>query len=211
MDESGDDHYYTERPRSRSQRRTLRFLYRGQLLAFEVDRGVFGASGLDPGTALLVEALDPQPTDEILEIGCGWGAVGIAAARAAPKGRVVLVDVNRRAIGLAKANVARNGIPNATVRPSSLYRSVDAERFDLVVTNPPYRAGRPLILELLEATPAHLKPGGRLLMVGKGSQGILYYQRWIADRWGEEAVTVRSRGSGYRVLEARPTPAIRQP
>ena len=205
------EHYFTVKPRSRSARRTLRFLYRGELLTFEVDRGVFGASGLDPGTALLIEALDPEPGDAVLEIGCGWGAVGVAAAKAAPKGRVVLVDVNRRAVGLAKGNLARNGIPNAEVRPGSLFASVRTDRFDLIVSNPPYRAGRPLILRLLEEAPDHLTPRGRILLVGKGSQGILYYQRWLEERWGKGTVVVRARGGGYRVLEARPRPAIRQP
>jgi 16S rRNA (guanine1207-N2)-methyltransferase len=212
MDDGHDppDHYFTERPRSRSNRRTLRFLYRGEVLAFEVDQGIFAASGLDPGTALLVEALDPHSADAVLDLGCGWGAVGVAAAKAAPLGRVVLVDVNRRATGLAKSNLARNGIERAEVRVGSLYAPVEDEQFDLIVSNPPYRAGRPTILALLEGAPAHLRPGGRLLIVGKGSQGILFYQRWLESHWGPGSVSIRARGSGYRVLEARPAPVIRQ-
>jgi 16S rRNA (guanine1207-N2)-methyltransferase len=202
------DHYFTERPRSRSVRRTLRFLYKGEILTFEVDRGIFAASGLDPGTALLVEAMAPRPTDAILDMGCGWGAVGVAAAKAAHQGRVVLVDVNRRATGLAKANLARNGIDHAEVRVGSLYGPVEGERFDLIVSNPPYRAGRPTILELLAGAPAHLRPDGRLLVVGKGSQGILFYQHWLEARWGE--VRILGRGGGYRVLQAERPPAIRQ-
>jgi 16S rRNA (guanine1207-N2)-methyltransferase len=204
------DQYFTERPKSRSRRRNLRFLYRGQILAFEVDRGVFASSGLDPGTALLIECLDPAPADAILDVGCGWGAVGVAAAAAAPEGRVVLVDVNRRAAGLARRNLGNNRIENAEVRVGSLFAPVGQERFDLVVSNPPYRAGRPTILRLLEETPAHLREGGKLLMVGKGSQGILYYQHWLEERWGSEAIAVLARGSGYRVLEGRPPPPIRQ-
>jgi 16S rRNA (guanine1207-N2)-methyltransferase len=196
------EQYFAERPRSASRRRTLRFLYRGEILSFEVDRGVFAASGLDPGTGLLIEALDPAPAASVLDLGCGWGAVGCAAARAAPKGHVVMVDVNRRAAGLARANLDRNKIRNAEVRTGSLFDPVGEERFDLVVSNPPYRAGRPLLLRLLEEAPAHLQPGGRLLIVGKGSQGILFYQQWLAERWGESAVQVRARRSGYRVVEA---------
>ncbi|HTT26625.1 MAG TPA: methyltransferase [Thermoplasmata archaeon] len=210
MDGGGEapDHYFTERPRSRSARRTLRFLYRGEVLSFEVDRGIFAASGLDPGTALLVEAMAPGPSEAILDLGCGWGAVGVAAAKAAPRGRVVLVDVNRRATGLAKGNLARNGIAGAEVRVGSLYGPVAGERFDLIVSNPPYRAGRPTILALLEGAPDHLRPGGRLLIVGKGSQGILFYQHWLEDRW--ERVEVLGRGGGYRVVQAVGPPTSRQ-
>jgi 16S rRNA (guanine1207-N2)-methyltransferase len=207
--EEAGETYFTERPRSASRRRELRFLYRGEILSFEVDRGVFASSGLDPGTALLIESLDPGSADRILDLGCGWGAVGVAAAKAAPRGRVILTDVNRRAVHLARRNLARNGIANAEVRGGALFGPVRDETFDLVATNPPYRAGRATVLALLEAAPARLASGGRLLLVGKGSQGIQYYQTWLADRWAG-GVAVRARGGGYRVLEARPAPRPRQ-
>ncbi|MGC2033964.1 MAG: methyltransferase [Thermoplasmata archaeon] len=196
--------YFATHPRVPSQRRTLRFLYRGKLLNFEVDRGVFGSQGLDPGTALLIEALEVRPTDHILDLGCGWGAIGVAAARSAPEGLVVLTDVNRRAIQLARSNLRRNLITNAEVRAGNLFQPIGVDRFDVIATNPPYHAGRPVILRLLTEAPAHLAPDGRLLLVGKGSQGIRYYQEWLRDRWGAGSVEVRARSSGYRVLEARP-------
>jgi len=96
-----EDHYFTGRPRSRSSPRTLRFLYRGELLSFVVDQGVFASHGLDPGTALLIENLTIGRADRVLDLGCGWGAVGVAAAKAARDGRVVLTEVNRRAQALA--------------------------------------------------------------------------------------------------------------
>jgi 16S rRNA (guanine1207-N2)-methyltransferase len=196
------EHYFSARPASHSRPQERRFLFRGQILTFAVDRGVFGSHGLDPGTALLIEALGVQPTDEVLDLGCGWGAVGIAAAKAAPKGRVVMTDVNRRAVHLARGNARRNGVTNAVARSGTLFGPVPEERFDVIATNPPYHAGRPLVLELLRQAPMHLKPGGRFLMVGKGSQGIKFYQEQLVESWG--SVEVRLRGSGYRVLEARP-------
>ncbi len=207
MDEPDEapDHYFTVRPRSRSKRTALRFLYRGEILRFAVDRGVFGASGLDPGTALLIGALDPRPTDSVLDVGCGWGAIGVAAAKAAPQGRVVLIDVNRRAVLLARENLRANGIPNGEARTSDLFAKLAGERFDLIASNPPFHAGRPLLLRFLEEVPEHLHaPDGRLLLVGKGSQGIRYYQSWLEERLGRAAVEVKARGGGYRVLEAHP-------
>jgi 16S rRNA (guanine1207-N2)-methyltransferase len=95
------------------------------------------------------------------------------------------------------------------VRPGSLYASLAGERFDVIASNPPYHAGRELVLELLAGAPDHLTPDGRLLVVGKGSQGIRYYQAWLAEHWAG-AVNVLARGGGYRVVEARPRPVADQ-
>jgi 16S rRNA G1207 methylase RsmC len=197
------EHYFTPHPRARSHPRELRFLYRGELLRFRVDAAVFAAHGLDPGTSLLIESTVVGEADRVLDLGCGWGAIGVAAAKAAPRGYAVLTDVNHRAVGLARQNLVTNDVKNAEVREGPLFGPVEGERFDLIATNPPYHAGRPLLLELLDAARVHLAPGGRLVLVGKGSQGVLFYQRWLAEHWGG-SVEVIGRRSGYRVLEARP-------
>lgn len=194
--------YWTERPHSRSAPRERRFLYRGELLSFVVDAGVFSSDGLDPGTALLIENLELGVADRVLDVGCGWGPIGIAAARSAPRGHVVLTEVNRRAARLARQNLERNGVPNAEVRVGPFFEPVSGESFDVIVSNPPYRLGRETILGMLRAAPVHLGPGGRLLLVGKGSQGIRFYQSWLEANW-PGTVRVLGRGSGYRVLEAR--------
>jgi 16S rRNA (guanine1207-N2)-methyltransferase len=194
--------YWAERPRSRSAPSERRFLYRGELLRFVVDAGVFSSHELDPGTALLIENLCLEPTDRVLDLGCGWGPVGVAAARSAPRGHVVLTDVNRRAARLARQNLERNSVPNAEVRVGSFFEPVPTDAFDVIVTNPPYRLGRESILRLLGESPHHLVPSGRLVLVGKGSQGIRYYQGWLDAHW-PGSVEVLGRGSGYRVLEAR--------
>lgn len=201
--------YWTERPRSRSAPGERRFLYRGELLRFVVDAGVFSSHGLDPGTALLIENLRVGPTDRVLDLGCGWGPVGVAAARSAPQGHVVLTDVNRRAARLAQQNLDRNGVANAEVRVGPFFEPIAGESFDVIVTNPPYRLGRDSILGLLKDAPAHLAPAGRLVLVGKGSQGIRFYQDWLESHWPGK-VEVLARGSGYRVLEAeRQSPGSR--
>ncbi|MCI4360708.1 MAG: methyltransferase [Thermoplasmata archaeon] len=204
----GGDHYFSERPRSVSRPRDLRFLYRGSVLYFQVDAGIFASHGLDPGTATLIESMSPGPKDRVLDLGCGWGAIGVAAAKAAPSGHVVLTDVNRRAIQIARRNLHRNDVGNAEVRAGSMFAPVAEEKFDLIATNPPYHVGRPAILELLETAPEHLTDVGTLLVVGKGSQGIRYYQKWLEEHWPGR-VEVLARGSGYRVLAAIREPNIR--
>jgi len=90
------EQYFVEQPHARSVRTQRRFLYQSELLSFMVDSGIFASHGLDPGTALLIENLAPRRTDRILDLGCGWGAIGVAAAKSAPGGRVVLTDAAER-------------------------------------------------------------------------------------------------------------------
>ncbi len=194
-------HYFSERPRAVHRRRTLRFLYRGRILTCVTDSGVFGSAGLDPGTALLIENMTLGKRERVLDLGCGWGPIGLAAALGAPEGSVVMVDPNHRAVSLSRENLKMNGVRNAEVRQGSLYVPVGENRFDLIASNPPYHAGRALVEEALAGAPAHLSEGGRLLIVGKGNQGIRYYQRWLEGLFAR--IEVLSRGGGYRVLEAR--------
>jgi len=201
-EEPETEQYFAEQPRARSDRTERRFLYQGELLTFVVDTGIFASHGLDPGTALLIENLALRRTDRVLDLGCGWGAVGVAAAKSARDGQVVLTDVNRRAARLARQNVERNGVRNAEVRVGSLFEPVLGDTFDVIATNPPFHAGRPLILRILSEAPDHLTSEGRLILVGKGSQGIRFYQAWLEANW-PGPVAVLGRGSGYRVLEAR--------
>lgn len=198
----GTEQYFSEEPRARSARAERRFLYQGELLTFVVDSGIFASHGIDPGTALLIENLALAATDRVLDLGCGWGAVGVAAAKSVPEGKVVLTDVNRRAARLARENLERNRVKNAEVRIGSLFEPVSDEKFNVIATNPPFHAGRELVLKILTEAPDHLVPGGRLVLVGKGSQGIRFYQEWLEAHW-TGPVNVLGRGSGYRVLEAR--------
>ncbi|MDE1821817.1 MAG: class I SAM-dependent methyltransferase [Euryarchaeota archaeon] len=193
-------HYFTARPRAPHATRSLRFLYKGRVLTFTTDRGLFSYEQVDPGTSLLIENMDLEGVERMLDLGCGWGAVGVAAAVGVPQGHVVMVDVNHRAVLLARENLRENHLENAEVRQGDLYHPVGDELFDLIVSNPPFKAGRDLVLRLMSEAPRHLRPGGRLLLVGKGSQGVLYYQRWLEERWTK--VEVLGRGGGYRVLQA---------
>jgi 16S rRNA (guanine1207-N2)-methyltransferase len=205
-----DEPYWAERPQSRSSPSERRFLYRGELLTFTVDAGVFSSHGLDPGTALLIEHLRVGSSDRVLDLGCGWGPVGVAAAKASPQGHVVLTEVNRRAARLARQNLERNRVANAEVRIGPFFAPVSGEQFDVIATNPPYRIGRERILALLSEAREHLNPGGRLVLVGKGSHGIRFYQRWLEAHW-TGPVEVLGRGSGYRVVEARDAPVSADP
>lgn len=202
-------HYFSARPRVASRPEEHRFLYRGEMIVIETDRGLFASHGLDPGTALLIETLDGISAERILDLGCGWGAIGLAAAKTLPLAHIVLTDVNQRAVRLARKNLDRNGVRNADVRLGSLFEPVKDESFDLILSHPPFHAGRATVVELLSRAPEHLTSGGHLRIVGKGSQGIRFYQTWLSEHWGS-GVQVLARGGGYRVVEASPPAKNRQ-
>ncbi len=199
-----NDHYFTENPRSPRNERTIRLLYRGRILKLTTSGGVFASEGLDPGTGLLVANLVLRGDERVLDLGCGWGPIGIAAALSLPTGSVLMTDVNKRAVDLARRNARDAGATNVEVRTGTLYLPAGEERFDVILSNPPYKAGRETVLNILTEAPRHLREGGKLLLVGKGGQGILYYQHFLEEHWSH--VEVLARGGGYRVLEARGPP-----
>lgn len=195
------EHYFSENPTSPLRLRTLQLLYKGRILKFLTGGGVFASENIDPGTALLVENLVLRGDERVLDMGCGWGPIGVAAAISVPRGSVVMVDVNKRALDLARKNARAAGLDNVKVVHGSLFGSLSDDRFDVIASNPPYHSGRGLILRFLDEAPAHLEKGGRLILVGKGTQGIIFYQHYLGERW--KSVEVLGRKGGYRVIEAR--------
>lgn len=198
---SGPLHYFSPAPRVPSRPREVAVTFRGRAYRFLTDRGVFSYRGVDRGTRLLLEALDVHPDDEVLDLGCGYGVVGIVAATLAPRGRAVLVDINARAVELARENARRCGALNVEVLHGDLYGPVAGRRFDVIATNPPIRAGRAVVRAVVEGAPAHLKPGGRFYLVARTAQGARTLGRMVAEVFGE--VEEVERGGGYRVYRAR--------
>ncbi len=192
------EHYSTARPSSRPHRREGSVRIRGLELRFRTEAGVFSRSRMDRGTELLLEALDVGPCELILDLGCGYGILGIAAAKLSEGGRVILTDVNERAVRLARENVRANGVGNAEVRAGDLYAPVGGLAFDHIVCNPPLRAGRAVVDRIVAEAPAHLLGGGRLWLVARTRQGAASLQERMAAALGSADVV--RRGGGYKVL-----------
>ena len=133
-------HYFTDRPGAPSQRREVDARLRGRSWTFLTDRGVFARQGVDPGTQLLIEAMRIDGGDDVLDLGCGYGPIGVVAATLALRGRVVMVDINQRAVDLARANAARAGLDNVDVYQGDGTAPVRGRTFQVVAMNPPIRA-----------------------------------------------------------------------
>lgn len=195
------EHYSTRRPTSQRTPAEVAILVRGLPLSLRTDAGVFSRRGLDRGTELLIEALDLGPCELILDLGCGYGAVGIAASRLSEGGHVLLTDVNERAVRLARDNVRRNGVANAEVRAGDLYEPVAGMAFDHIACNPPIRAGRAVVDRIITEAPEHLLEGGRLWLVARTRQGAGSLRERMNEAFGNAAIV--KRGGGYKVLCSR--------
>ena len=137
------EQYYTANPTSESKPVPCAFPYRGHGLNFMTDAGVFSKGELDVGSRLLLDAL-PALTGDVLDLGCGWGAIGVAIAKAYPECRVVMADVNHRALDLSRQNLERNHAKAECLESDGMANLMD-RRFDAVITNPPIRAGKQVI------------------------------------------------------------------
>lgn len=192
------EHYYTARPTAPSRPEEVTASLRGLSLSFVTDAAVFSRGKVDKGTRLLIERL-PLPVDgDALDLGCGYGPVGLVIAGLSPKARVWLIDVNERAVALAAANARRNGIDNVTVQAGDGFAPVEGRQFRLIASNPPIRAGKEVIYPWVEQAYDHLVPGGRVVFVIRTSHGAKSLARKIEEVFGRSDEL--GKGSGFRVL-----------
>jgi 16S rRNA (guanine1207-N2)-methyltransferase len=199
----GTSHYFTpSAPAPAARERTIRFENGGREFRFRTAPGVFSRGSVDRGTRLLLEAAgDAADAGAILDLGCGYGAAGIVMAARAPRSRVTLVDINPRATALAAANARLNGVANAEARTGDGCAPVEGMRFDVILLNPPIRAGRAVVVRLLKEAAAHLAPDGRFYLVARTNQGARTLARCVGEAFGRVAEV--ERGGGFRVYEGR--------
>jgi len=171
---------------------------RGVPFTFLVPPGVFSSKRVDKGTELLAEYMDIPEEGKVLDLGCGYGVLGIVMAKLNPKLEVYMVDVNPVAVEAAKKNVEANGV-RAVVLQGNLYEPVDElgiSEFSTIVSNPPLAAGKELLEEIIVGAKERLKKGGSLqLVLAKGGE-------WAEERMKEIFTEVeRKRKKGYTILK----------
>ncbi|MDI3328244.1 MAG: methyltransferase [Alicyclobacillaceae bacterium] len=191
------DHYFSSRPKAVSARRAIAMRVRGLDVSLMTDAGVFSRNRLDYGTRLLIEAMDLPEEGDVLDLGCGYGPIGIAAALLRPRLRVVMTDVNERAVELAKENARRLRLHRVEVLLSDGFECLEGRMFDRILTNPPVRAGKKVVYRLVEEAARHLRPGGQFWAVVQKKQGADSFKRELERRFS--AVEDVARGAGFRV------------
>ncbi len=193
-----NDQYYTADPTSESRPVPCAFPYRGHGMNFMTDAGVFSKGELDQGTRLLLDAL-PALSGDVLDLGCGWGAIGVSIARANPECRVVMADVNRRALQLSRDNLERNHTAAEVIESDGMAQVLD-RTFDAVITNPPIRAGKQVIYKMFADAATHLNQGGALYLVIRKQQGAESCVKYLKTLFGQ--VEKLDKSGGFWVLKA---------
>ena len=194
-----NDHYYTRVPQSESKPVGCEYTYRGVALTFQTDAGVFSKGEVDTGTRLLLEALPEEMSGEILDLGCGWGVIGISIAKKWPGARVTMADVNTRALDLSRENAKRNGAEVTCVESDGMAELAE-KTFDAVVTNPPIRAGKQVIYRMFADAAARLKPGGALYLVIRKQQGAESCMKYLQTIY--DTVEKLDKSGGFWVIKA---------
>ncbi|HLF72628.1 MAG TPA: methyltransferase [Dehalococcoidia bacterium] len=171
---------------------------RGFDLRFATQPGVFSHRELDPGTRLLIEAMRIAPTARVLDLGCGYGAIGIVAAKLASKGEVVLVDADIRATRLAERNLTLNNVTNASVvLGDGTHDLPPKSRFHVIVSNPPTHDGREVLDDMVRGAYKLLRPRGTLYLV---VNRLLSLRHEVEEVFGNSETVAREKG--YVVIKA---------
>jgi 16S rRNA (guanine1207-N2)-methyltransferase len=194
-------HYFDPAPEAESKPRTLHLHVGDLAVELQADRGVFGSRAIDLGTlTLLKEAPLPPPEGDLLDLGCGYGPIAIALARRSPAARVWAVDVNERALQLARANAATAKTSNVLV---SLPDDVPPDvRFAAIYSNPPVRVGKAPLHDLLQRWLPRLAPGASAYLVVQRNLGSDSLAAWLAAQ-GFSVRRLKSK-KGYRILQVSP-------
>ena len=195
--------YFDERPEVSSDVAIVDVALPDVAFTMATDRGVFSHGHLDTGTSLLLRAAPPpSPTGDLLDLGCGTGAIALTLALRSPQAQVWAVDVNARALELTAANAGRNGVTTIrTVAPDDV---PDDVRFTTIWSNPPIRIGKQPLQRLLTRWLSRLAPGGAAVLVVQKHLGADSLQRWLGEQ-GHAAERIASR-TGFRLLLVPGTP-----
>ncbi len=192
-------HYFTPSPVAPHTVRTVTAAVRGVRVNFLTDRAVFSRGGLDRGTRILIENLDVPDQGRLLDWGCGYGPIGLIWATLKPRLEVWMVDINERAVALARQNARLNGLTNVRIVQSDGISALPADlTFHIVVSNPPIRAGKKVLRRLIDEAFRVLEPSGSLWLVAPTWLGARSLLKMVAERFGNARWVVRK--GGYRVI-----------
>ncbi|WP_427813524.1 class I SAM-dependent methyltransferase [Enterococcus sp. 22-H-5-01] len=188
------NHYYSENPETAHDLHQWSFELAGKTFQFVTDSGVFSRGTVDYGSRVLIEHFDATelPEGTLLDVGCGYGPIGLALAYQT-KRPVEMIDVNNRAVELAQGNAKRNGI-EADIHQSNIYETLNQKTYAAIISNPPIRAGKKVVHQILSEAAPLLKIGGSLTIVIQKKQGAPSAKSKMEEVFGNAEIVAKDRG-----------------
>lgn len=194
-----EEHYFSSDPAAPKKTVSIAMQVGGKQLELEAASGTFSSGRLDAGTAVLLKHDDHFPKDgNVLDIGCGWGPIGLSIASLQKNSTVYGIDINQRSIEQSNLNSKSLGLKNFAAMHS---RDLPEDLlFSAIWSNPPIRVGKKILHELMESFIPRLEPGGRAMLVVQKNLGADSFQRWLSNRFPEAEVSRVGTDKGYRVI-----------
>lgn len=192
------DHYYTKNPTSKSEERMLEYEINEKKYKFISDNGVFSKEHVDFATDFLLKTIYNEANGDVLDVGCGYGVIGITISKNKNVKSVTMLDINNRALELTKKNIALNKASNITVIESDGFENI-TKNFDTIITNPPIRAGKAVIYKIYEDAKKHLRENGTLYLVINKKHGAPSTINYLNELYGNCEIVDKK--SGFHVLK----------
>ena len=192
-------HYFTNETDLKSEIRTISYTNGNFSFEFKSDNGVFSKDHLDYGSKLLIETIIKNDirNKRVLDVGCGYGFIGITLSKILDN-EVTMVDINKRAIHLCEMNIKDNKV-NAKAFESNVYDNVK-DKYDVIVTNPPIRAGKKIVLEILAGAKEFLNIDGELWFVIRKDQGAKSIAKELENTYNLEII---EKSKGFYIFRAK--------
>lgn len=185
-------HYFTDNTDLKSEQSQFIFRFHKYDLLFTSDNGVFSKNMIDYGSRVLLDNIEITNEKTLLDVGCGYGAFGICLNKVYSHLNVDMVDVNDRALELAKLNAKNNNI-HANIYKSFIYENVQGS-YDVIVTNPPVRAGKEVVTTILQESIEHLNENGSLWVILQKKQGAPSAKKKMEEVFGNCEIVKRDKG-----------------
>ena len=192
-------HYYTNDNLYSGSEYKFNYTFKGKEFTFIASDAVFSKKRVDFGTNLLINSLEDLSNMKILDLGCGVGVIGILVAKGFENTNVLMSDVNIHALTLANKNIELNHINNASVVESSLYEKIN-DTFDVIISNPPIRAGKQIVHGVIKEGFSHLNNGGMVYVVIQKKQGAESLKKVMEETFGN--VYVINKDNGYMIYKS---------
>ena len=193
-------HYFINDPNLKSNKKQIKYTFLGKESIFNTDNGVFSKDRVDFGTNVLLNSLeDLSNIKSVLDVGCGVGVIGISLANKYSNLNVTMVDVNEKAVALSKENVTLNKLSNCETKESNVYSNVTGT-FDMIISNPPIRAGKEIVHKIASEAKGFLSDGGFFYAVVQKKQGADSFKKKLEEVYGN--VEIVNKDSGYIIFKS---------